>query len=196
VSDLRGHEREDRSHRGDHGDRGDLPSAARDAAGLRDGGEGGGEQPDGAPDGDGSGGNRTTEITFGSGTTPVELEISLTNGRVVRIDLDEPGWAGTYRDELASDATWFLFWKDSSRPPFVMTVGPDDEPRYAARHIGLTGSGGSNEIVAYGIGKVNRRTGVSTMLWNLPGGAICAGDDVDQLGVNIVRALGPRPVGT
>jgi hypothetical protein len=102
----------------------------------------------------------------------------------------------TYSEIFSYEGLWALIWKDGSRAPLLMTVGPYDAPFYSAHHVGLTGSGGSNEIVAYGIGKKNGQTGVETTLWNLPGGAICAGDDVDRLGVTIVRSLGPRPVGT
>jgi hypothetical protein len=100
-----------------------------------------------------------------------------------------------HKDVLFAEGLWALLWKDGSRAPLLMTVGPYDTPFYSAHHVGLTGSGGSNEIIAYGIGKENRQTGARTSLWNLPGGPVCGGDDVDQLGVQMVRALGPRPVG-
>lgn len=97
----------------------------------------------------------------------------------------------TYKDWLALPGVWALIWKDAtSHAPLIMIVGPGDKPFYSAQHIGLTGSGGSNEIIAYGIGKVDP-AGVRTSLWSLPGGLTCAGDDVFQFGTQMVRAMGP-----
>jgi len=74
----------------------------------------------------------------------------------------------------------------------VVQVHPGDQPYYTARHVGVTGSAGGNEITAYGIGK-KAADGTMTRLWLLPGFMVCGGDDVDDLGVRMVKALGPRP---
>lgn len=68
-----------------------------------------------------------------------------------------------------------------------MMVDEGDQPYYAARHVGHgIGSPNIQEIVAYGIGK---KTAEGTIrLWVLPGGMICGGDDVDRIGVMMVKA--------
>lgn len=111
----------------------------------------------------------------------------------VTIDLGETGWATTYADWMRRPGLFVLLDKKRNAPILVIQVHPGDQPYYTARHVGVTGSGGSNEITAYGIGK---KTGSGDMvrLWVLPNGMICGGDDVDDLGVRMVKAQGPREV--
>jgi hypothetical protein len=73
----------------------------------------------------------------------------------------------------------------------IVNIDPGDTPYYAARHVGVTGSAGSNEIIAYGIGKT-AIDGTMTKLWILPTGVVCGGDDVDTLGVRLIKVMGPR----
>lgn len=107
------------------------------------------------------------------------------------IDLGENGWAKTYAEWMRGRSRWYLVRKVDNFSVLVIDVGDDDQPYYTARHIGKIGSGGSNEIIAYGMG-AKRYDGVIDRLWILPGGMVCAGDDVDGLGIAIVEAIGPR----
>jgi hypothetical protein len=111
----------------------------------------------------------------------------------VTIDLGEAGWATTYAAWMRRPGLFVLMDKQRNIPILVVQVHEGDQPYYTARHVGVTGSGGSNEITAYGIGK---KTGAGEMvrLWVLPNGMICGGDDVDDLGVRMVKAQGPREV--
>jgi hypothetical protein len=127
-------------------------------------------------------------------SNPYRLFIHLASGHVVEIDLDERGWMAMYGDYLRVRSTWELRSRDGSLPPVMMPVEDGEQPFYATRHVGMTGAGGSNEIVAYGIGrkiKVKGRWEIrSTFV--LPGAIVCSGEDVYRLGEMIVRALGPR----
>ena len=109
----------------------------------------------------------------------------------VQIDLGESGWATTYAEWLRRPAYWFLIAKGSTQVVLTVVVNEGDQPYYTARHVGVTGSAGSNEVIAYGIGK-KRPDGHVDRLWVMPNGVVCGGDDVDPLGVKMVRSLGPR----
>lgn len=107
------------------------------------------------------------------------------------IDLDEPQWAKTYKKLLRAPGTWALMHKEGRRHPLLMVVHPGDQPYYTARHVGITSSAGGNEITAYGIGK-KRPDGSMVRMWMMPNGTVCGGDDVDDIGTRMVRALGPK----
>jgi hypothetical protein len=109
------------------------------------------------------------------------------------IDLDVPGWVTTHAVYLRIPGNWYLLTKSPniSLPRLTMTVANGEQPYYTARHIGVTGSGGSNEIKAYGIGK-KQLDGSVVQLWCMPNGTVCGGNDVDALGVAAIRRMGPR----
>ncbi len=109
-------------------------------------------------------------------------------GNVV-IDLDSP-WHTTHADLMRVPALWQLVHKQSGQPVMALFVYDGEQPYCASRHVGVTG-GGSNEIMAYGIGK-KLADGSMQRIWLLPNGTICSGDDVDPLGVMLVHQLGPR----
>lgn len=111
---------------------------------------------------------------------------------MISIDLDESGWATTYAAWMRrADCVWFLRRKADHAATVAVWVHPGDQPYYTARHVGITGSGGGNEITAYGIGK-KRPDGSVHRLWVLPNGLVCTAEDVDDLGLKLVRALGPK----
>ena len=112
------------------------------------------------------------------------------------IDLDHPGWVASNADVMRSSGFWGLFHKGTPQTPVIVVwVNPGDQPYYTQRHVGLTGSAGSNEVSAYGIGK-KCHDGVMVRLWVLPDGSICGGDDVDIIGVRMVQSMGPKGVTT
>lgn len=127
------------------------------------------------------------------GDNPYCLMIATDDERVLFIDLDEHGWATTYADWLREPSWWRLVQKVFDRPRVVLDVrvNQGDQGYFTARHIGVTGSGGSNEIIAYGIGK-KCADGSMVRLWSLPDGSVCGGDDVDVLGVRLLHMIGPR----
>ena len=109
------------------------------------------------------------------------------------IDLDHSGWIASNSDVIRSPGFWALFRKENvSIPLFVVWVSEGEQPYYSRKHVGVTGSGGGNEIHAYGIGK-KCVDGSTVRLWFMPDGSICGGDDVESLGIRMVHALGPRP---
>lgn len=110
----------------------------------------------------------------------------------LQIDLDESGWATTHASWMRrSGVVWFLMRKADNTARMAVWVHPGDQPYYTARHVGITGSGGGNEITAYGIGK-KRPDGSTHRLWVMPNGIVCTAEDVDDLGLKFVRALGPK----
>lgn len=125
------------------------------------------------------------------GTNPFYLMIALEDENV-GIDLDQTGWATTFADKLRLPGQWILIHKESGHQALIVKVNEGDQGYYTARHVGIAGSAGSNEVTAYGIGK-KCADGHVERLWILPGGTVCAGDDVDQLGVMMVQRMGPRP---
>lgn len=124
------------------------------------------------------------------GPTPWYLMIHPA-GPVVTIDLDEAGWATTHADLMRAPGLWVLVHKENQRPPIMLVVHDGDQPYYTARHVGVTGSAGGNEITAYGLGK-KLPDGTVQRMWILPNGIVCGGDDVDDIGVRMVKALGPK----
>jgi hypothetical protein len=119
------------------------------------------------------------------GPTPVYLAIALAAGGI-KIDLDEPRWATTYADYLRVPGLWMLTDKLTNIPLLMMTVAPDEQPYYTARHVGSTGA--PREIVAYGIGK-KLVGGKVDRLWLLPNGVVCGGDDVESIAIRMLRMM-------
>lgn len=126
-----------------------------------------------------------------SDANPYWLQIWRPEGIKQDIDLGESGWMRTYAEWMRGRARWMMVDKQTGRSVFVLDVFDGEQPYYTARHVGIAGSGGSNEIIAYGIGK-KRLDGHTDRLWVLPTGEVCAGDDVDTLGHSIVLQIGPR----
>lgn len=108
------------------------------------------------------------------------------------IDLDEPKWMETYSHLMRVQGIWFLVAKSTNTPVFSMTVHDGEQPYYTSRTIGVVGSSGSNDIKTYGIGK-KLPNGSVQRLWIMPGGVVCGGDDVDEIGILMVKQIGPRP---
>lgn len=122
---------------------------------------------------------------------PFYLVVRLEDGARV-VDLGEDSWLTKHRDLLRAEGVWNLVWKHNHQPLFTVVVREGDQPYYLARHIGVAGSSGENETVAFSIGK-KAADGTVSRLWVIPEvGVICAGDDVDYLGVRAVWAKGPR----
>ncbi len=126
------------------------------------------------------------------GPNPFYLIISPRDGEGAVIDLDETGWATLHADLMRLPGTWLLVHKEGQRAPLMVIVYEGEQPYYTARHVGVTGSGGGNEITAYGIGK-KLTDGHVLRLWTMPNGIVCGGDDVDDIGVRIVKTMGPKP---
>lgn len=124
------------------------------------------------------------------GPNPYYLIIA-TQDENVGVDLDESGWMTKYAFALRLAGQWILVHKETGHQSLIVKVSDGEQPYYTARHVGITGGGGSNEITAYGIGK-KCVDGHVERLWVLPGGTVCGGDDVDQLGILMVKRLGPR----
>lgn len=128
-----------------------------------------------------------------AGPNPFFLIISpLENpeNRVV-IDLDTP-WITEHSDLLRTPALWELVIKErpSNGTAIAMFVYEGEQPYYVKRHIGVAGDG-TNEIESYGIGK-KLVDGHVQRMWLLPNGTFCSGDDVDTLGVMLVKQIGPK----
>jgi hypothetical protein len=124
------------------------------------------------------------------GENPYYLVIS-TLDENIGIDLDRSGWLETYAQYMRVAGQWILIHKATGHQSLIVKVEDGDQPYYTARHVGLAGGGGSNEITAYGIGK-KRSDGCVERLWVLPGGTVCGGDDVDSLGIMMIKKMGPR----
>ena len=124
------------------------------------------------------------------GSNPFYLMIALPDGNV-GIDLDEQGWMTTYADKFRLPGRWVLVHKGTGSQVLVVNVDEGDQPYYTARHVGVAGGGGTNEITVYGIGKKCVDSSVVN-LWIMPDGSVCGGDDVDILGVAMVKRIGPK----
>lgn len=127
-----------------------------------------------------------------AGENPFYLVIGMASGDQITIDLDEPGWLTTYGSYMRVPSTWFLVAKGNPVPSLVMPVHDGEQPYYTSRTVGVAGGSGYNDIRTYGIGK-KLLDGVTQRMWVLPGGSVCGGEDVDELGVLMVKQLGPRP---
>lgn len=116
---------------------------------------------------------------------PYCLVISAIDREPELIDLGVSGWATKYADLMRVPGLWVLSRKDGS-PVLVQAVHEGEQPYYTARHVGVAGSS-TSEIIAYGIGK-KLVGGHMSRLWVLPNGVICGADDVDHLGIQMVKA--------
>jgi hypothetical protein len=125
------------------------------------------------------------------GENPLFLIIRLASGEGIGIDLDEPGWIAKNAEYLRSPGTWTLNNKKTSFRHLSLVVLTGEQPYYVARHLGMVGSGGGNELIAYGLGK-KRLDGHVDRLWLMPDGSVCAGDDAEVLGREMLEEMGPR----
>jgi hypothetical protein len=130
-------------------------------------------------------------VTQWSDDNPYYLAIFEDSGDGLVIDLGERGWMTKFADWVDREGVFSLMRKSDHATVLMVEIGPGDIPYYAARHVGVTGSAGGNEIVAYGIGKT-AIDGTMTKLWVMPTGMVCGGDDVDTLGVRLIKVMGPR----
>lgn len=119
------------------------------------------------------------------GDNPFFLAIHLASGDDVLIDLDERGWMATYADYMRVRSRWALLHKARhAAPVLLLIVEEGEQPYYTGRHFRNTSAPG--EVVAYGLGK-KRLDGHTDRIWVFPdAGVICTGDDVDQLGRELV----------
>lgn len=124
------------------------------------------------------------------GPNPFYLIISMMDENI-GIDLDESGWIAKNAEYMRKPSTWYLIHKQTNHQVLGVIVREGDQPYYAARHVGVSGGGGGNEITAYGIG-AKRLEGHTDRLWILPTGMVCSGEDVDDLGIMLVHMMGPR----
>lgn len=124
------------------------------------------------------------------GSNPFYLLLAFPDENV-GIDLDEPAWAAKYAEHMRRPGQWLLIHKQTGTQVLGLLVTEGDQPYYTARHIGIAGGGGGNEITAYGLGKKHPDGSVERM-WLMPNGMVCLGDDVDDIGVLMVKQLGPR----
>lgn len=125
-----------------------------------------------------------------AGDHPLFLIISPFDGRGnVGIDLDTR-WLTDHADLLRIPALWQCIVKETGAVLMAMYIYEGEQPYFVKRHVGVTG-GGSNETFAYGMGK-KLTDGTTYRMWVLENGTFCMGDDVDTLGVNLVKQMGPR----
>lgn len=105
------------------------------------------------------------------------------------LDLDEPQWLQTRREEIQAPAVWELVRKEGAQVTIRVWMPPGSEPFYVCRHFGSTATVG--EILCFGIGY--HLDGITTALWVLPDGSVVPDDLVDPLGSAFLRSA-VRPV--
>jgi hypothetical protein len=109
----------------------------------------------------------------------------------VIIDLGQPGWSKTHAAWMRRPSTWHLCRKTNGQVALVMRVLEGEQPYYTRRHVGQIGQDGSRhrEVSCFGIGK-KRLDGHVDRIWIMPDGyAVCGGDDVEPLALEVVRTL-------
>jgi len=132
-------------------------------------------------------------FTGWAGETPYFLVINTMDPKQSNIvDLDEAGWMWERDGLMRATGEWVLVAKRDissmqGTPIIAIRVLDGEQPYYTKRHIGMM-MGGAGELMVYGIGK-KRVDGHVDRLWILPNGIICAGDDVDIIGVNILKGI-------
>jgi hypothetical protein len=117
----------------------------------------------------------------------------IVNRETTVIDLDGP-WLTTYAHLLRVPGAWMLCDKEKSNarkeltPVLFLLVQEGEQPYYVKKHVGILPFGDSfaEEIVCYGIGK-KRVDGQVDRMWIMPNGMICAGEDVYEIGANMVK---------
>jgi len=114
-----------------------------------------------------------------------ESESGATERRLLRLDLDEPGWGTTYADWLRRPGSWHLVSKENDGVVFSVVVHDGDQPYYVLRRIGNSATG-DRLLKAYGLGKKGA-DGTMTRLWILETGQICGGEDVADFAVETLK---------
>lgn len=122
---------------------------------------------------------------------PFFLVISPDDAPNATIDLGERGWMQLHQNLLRVQGIWYLVGKERNDVPLSLRIWSGEQPYYVCRHVGVTGSGGGNEVKAYGIGK-KRLDGITERLWILENGQICGGDDVEYFAMKLLHERGPR----
>ena len=122
------------------------------------------------------------------GDNPYYLIIQTTQHGNTVIDLDETGWVAKYADLMREPGAWLLNPKEFYNTVAIVLVNPGEQPYYTKRHVGIA-FGGSGETSAYGIGK-KRNDGHTDRIWVLPNGLICAGDDVEDIALALIKSGG------
>lgn len=130
-----------------------------------------------------------------AGDNPFFLVVHPRDGFPIGIDLDFEGWSAYNAELMRMPGNWYLFRKADEFACLRVHVYEGEQPYYTARHVGKLGmgTGGSREVVAFGIGK-KLIDGTVMRLWVLPNGTVCGGEDVDDIGVELVVDMGPLPV--
>lgn len=112
----------------------------------------------------------------------------------VIIDLGKPGWSKTHARWMRRQGWWYLCRKENQQVALAMRVWRGEQPYYTKRHVGQikTNSDGGQikrETACHGIGK-KRADGHVDRLWVLPDNiAVCGGDDVEPLAMEVVQTL-------
>jgi hypothetical protein len=122
-------------------------------------------------------------------TVPFDLMIVDDQQHVVFVDVEEHQWHAKHADWMRRPGWWLLRRKHDSSVALTIRVNEGDQPYYTARHVGIASSSASHEVIAYGIGK-KCFDGSMVRLWVMPDGVVVGGDDVDQLGVLMIKARG------
>lgn len=102
----------------------------------------------------------------------------------VVIDLDS-AWLTEHADLLRAPGVWHLMHKETMTVAMVVVVNEGDQPFCKTKHVGFA-SGGAGEVTAYGMGK-HRADGKDEAVWVFPGGIICGGDDVEPVGIMMLK---------
>jgi hypothetical protein len=139
-------------------------------------------------------GTEPAGFTVSTGYIPFFLFIVRPNADQVEIDLEEHGWMKTYAEWMRGRSRWYLMSKPTPEVParawLAVDVQEGDQPYYTARHIvRVKGRNAGAQLTAYGIG-AKRTGGTTDRMWILPGGIVCAGDDVETIGDAIIDAAG------
>ena len=130
------------------------------------------------------------------GSNPFYLMIrhpQLSDGKIVNtiVDLDEADWIERHAEIIGLPGRWFLVHKENNEMPLAMVVLHGEKPYYKARHVGVGAGTPENtvqaETIAFGLGK-ECLDGSHSNLWHFyPGNITCAGDDVNPIGVEVLK---------
>lgn len=128
-----------------------------------------------------------------AGDNPFFLVVHPKDGFPIGLDLDFRGIWDDNAELIRMPGNWYLFRKADMFPCLQVHVFEGEQPYYTARHVGKFGSGGSREIIGFGIGK-KLIDGSVMRLWVLPNGTVCGGEDLDDIGIELIVQAGPLPV--
>jgi hypothetical protein len=103
------------------------------------------------------------------------------------VDLDRHGWLQDQGWIFRTEAELHLIRKAGRAVVFSVRLAKGEQGYYTARHIGIAGSGGQAETIAYGIGK-KRADGNEDNLWVMPWGQVCSGNDVEYFALKGLKS--------